>query len=548
MQIHEIRLESLMGHARSTVTLPSTGLVLVRAPNGRGKSALYEAVSLALYGETLRGTLPWVDGAVGAVGVRLTAHGQPLSVTRATTAGGKRSVAIQGAAAHGTATKAQADLDKLVTPLDVWRRTRVFRSRDLGHFASASDNDRKTFLERLLGLERFNEAYNEAKKQLHAVELRRARASALLSASQGDYQRALEDTRRRVEDDPTSESELSALDAEIAELEVSVTALSSEQSVLVKQATARAQARARRTMLKDACERARADHDSAAAGTCRTCGAAFPAEKLAPLKEKLAHAEDALRDASVQEQADAPAERVLSLEGELRDKHGRLRELLARRSELTARVQAQRSEHARMCAAFDALDMAEGRMFEHRLTMTKVEENFATMKLVVSTLSPQGVRAGLLADALRGIEMVCNSWLAKLGEGYEVQLTASRANADGSVSDKIGLMCRAGGDWKPYKALSTGQQRRHDVAMLLGLGEVASAVTADTGGTYFYDEMGDGLDKEGIEAFADALNELSADRCIVCITHSDQLADALHVTTALTIRDGAVVTVNGRTP
>ena len=58
MNVHEIRLTGFMSHDDTAVALPDRGLVVLTGDNGAGKSSLIEAVAVALWGKTLRGTDP----------------------------------------------------------------------------------------------------------------------------------------------------------------------------------------------------------------------------------------------------------------------------------------------------------------------------------------------------------------------------------------------------------------------------------------------------------------------------------------------------------
>ncbi len=172
MIVERIGMERFMSYTELThVDLPSEGIVLVTGDNGAGKSSLIEAVSVALWGKTLRGTAPWHDGVQGAVEVSLC---DGRVVMRARTAKGKNEVKFRERdltmREFDTATKAQAALDPIVGSHDVWKRTCVFSSQDAAHFTLATDAERKRLLEKLLGLERFDAALVACRRDLHVAE------------------------------------------------------------------------------------------------------------------------------------------------------------------------------------------------------------------------------------------------------------------------------------------------------------------------------------------------------------------------------------------
>jgi len=82
-----------------------------------------------------------------------------------------------------------------------------------------------------------------------------------------------------------------------------------------------------------------------------------------------------------------------------------------------------------------------------------------------------------------------------------------------------------------YKATSQGERRRQDIALLLAFAGQ---------GTLFFDEVFDSVDKEGIDAVAQVISELAAERCVVVITHNEDLADRVPHVAHWRVKEGVV--------
>jgi DNA repair exonuclease SbcCD ATPase subunit len=117
------------------------------------------------------------------------------------------------------------------------------------------------------------------------------------------------------------------------------------------------------------------------------------------------------------------------------------------------------------------------------------------------------------------------------------------AKAKGGVKDQISIDITGAGGGFGYRALSKGQKRRVDVALLIALAKISHAAHGLTNGTLFFDEVFDPLDDVGIKAVANALLELSKDRCVVVITHSDVLKSIIEPTIHFNVSEGRIDTV-----
>jgi DNA repair exonuclease SbcCD ATPase subunit len=162
---------------------------------------------------------------------------------------------------------------------------------------------------------------------------------------------------------------------------------------------------------------------------------------------------------------------------------------------------------------------------------------------VAQVLGLKGARSHALVAALHGINKCASSWLARLGApGARITLTPFTNLKSGAVRETLALS--VGGLGKAssseYRMLSGGERRRVDAALLLALAQVSAAAHGVEPGTVFFDEVFDALDSEGCEGISGALEDLATDRCVVVITHSDDLAANLVADGRLQIDQGIV--------
>lgn len=541
MHVEQIRLVNFTSHTDTEVRFPERGVVAVVGANGAGKSALVEAVSYAGWGETLRGTVPWSapDGQVGAV---FRVGELPRVHVLRTRRKGKEALVwnFEGEppVQFETNTKAQEALTRVLGAWDIWRRASVFSSSDAHNFSSATDAERKRMLEGVLGIDRFDAA-------LKQVKLDAQKATLAVSRADQEYAVALE----RLTAARTRKADAAALHADEPVVDVAaVKAKIAQLQQLVKDADAEiAQTRAairagdRTQAERDATVRqARATLDRLRAATCPVCMQTIATDVRARAEAAAATAET---DANAHALSHTLAvhsleEELFDLEFERRVLAGnvdgfaaelRAAEEAARRA---ARVQQQVDEATRAIAEYEA------RCAATNTALRAAEVEVALLAACERVLGLKGVRAQVTARALGGLEAVVNVWLAKLtGAAMRVKLAAYTETKTAGVSDKIAFEVLGVGQGHGYRAMSAGERRRLDVALVLALGDFVAAAHGLAGGTVFADEVFDALDAEGRDRAIDVLHEMAAERAVFVVTHSDELLGEL--------RAGAVWRVAG---
>lgn len=556
MNVRRIQLANFLRHTETQVDLPERGLVVVEGPNGAGKSSLVEAVAIGVWGKSIRGDAPWRTGTEGSVsvwtgdgpGAANVNRSDTMVVQRKRSAGGRTSVrwALQEQAEteYETTTKAQEALEAVVGSFDVWRRAQVFSSADAAHFTMATDGERKRLLEAVLGLGKFDDALERCRvdvrelSRLHlnltsslggllekAAGLDRMEADAkaelakLQVADQGDW-RAMRDEAKQ-------------LDEMVAEAQDEI-----EDCGKKLRAGARQEGAAEAAVAALEEQLARLKH-----AECPSCGQRIHPEMRARAKVNLKDEEAKLRDIRSALKTDSKevdavirelANEVRSLStraASLRTKSALAREAAERRANLESRV-------AQLCREASA---ARTKLDDRKDELKVVGADMLVLEAVERVLGLKGVRAHILGRTLGGIEAAANAWLSRIpGTVRAIRLSPYSEKKTGGVADAISIKIEGDGVGGTYKALSGGERRRVDAALLLALGDVAGGARGQLGGDLWVDELFDALDVQGQEAVARLLREISQSRKVVVITHSPQLVELLRPDLRLRVDGGKV--------
>jgi len=553
MIVRRITGRGFMSYAQPfDVSLPDRGVVLVTGFNGAGKSSLVEAVSVAVWGKSLRGRKPWRRGEAGEV----SAWSEGVCVTRERTEKDKPALSVMvrrvdpspnGYAwdplTHDTPTKMQAAIEAVAGDHDTWRRTHVLSSADAAHFTGATDADRKRLLERVFGLERFDVALANCRVDLKVAarahedakrerDMQRVRAEEMV-ARRVRAQAELVGLKQPEHGVELCMRQLSKLDESVAKLDRVVAALRDKDrkmSALVERAQSASRAAA-------------ADLAKLLRGDCPVCAQPFPQERIAA-----AHAAANAASAKALEAETSTDYESAQVAHELVELSGEREELSARRSEWLLHMrdaETYAAQHSR-CSSVLAVADVDARAVDERLeeladAVLDAAHAVAELEACERVLSLTGVRAKILTDALAGIEQAAARWLWQIaGSGMRLELKSYTEQASGAVRDAISIEVHGCGGGESYHGCSGGERRRLDVAILLALAEVATAAAGAQPGTLWMDEVFDALDADGVAAVCEAIRQIAADRPVVVISHRVEAAELLQPVKHLRVEAGRV--------
>ncbi len=541
MRLSRIRAKVFMNHDALDLRVPDRGIVLVTGTNGSGKSSIAEAVATAFWGQTIRRTKPWRREADGEVEVEAD-----VASARRFRRGQKVGLTFEAPgtepARYENTTKAQAALEASVGSFDLWARSSVFHLEDVAGFTRATDGERKRLLEVLLGLERFEAALDACRKKLGAER----KAEEVAGREVLRLDQALASQRQRLTEAEealavTAPEEAAAPPVDRAQVLSKMEALTaSERSLRGELAQWREELR--NAQVAGGTEAARAEEaqrqlQRVQAATCPSCSQAIPEELRARLRDEVARLRSAVKAA--REAASASATDAQAQAAEVEEA---LSGLTRKRAELeaaaraalaahqaAARLDEQRAHHERVAASASAEIVRLAREVEEaRAALLEYSGRRKLLECVEVALGLRGIRAHVLGSALAGLQRLADSWMRRLTGGrMGISLKAHTEKAKGGVADAISLEIEGAGEGEGYRGCSQGERRRVDVAMLLALAEMAGAAAGRTGGTIFFDEVFDGLDREGLDAVVEALGDLALERAVVVITHRRDLASRL---------------------
>jgi DNA repair exonuclease SbcCD ATPase subunit len=521
---------NFMSYTSKVFDLPSVGLIYITGPNGSGKSSILEAVSVCLWGRSLRGASPWVDGQKGRVVCELEVNDKKLVVRRERDANDKKSLSFSVDGVDydfPTATKAQEALCTHVGQWDLWRKTSVLSSQDAAHFSSATDSEKKRLLESLIGLEKYERAQKIAKEQTNGLQEELNKAKFVLQEKQTNVAVLSASLERLIETRGTLES-----------LEANQEA--NRQKTLTRIAEAEAKIAAAQTKIAEyvydiadtdkelaSVAKALELHAMANATECYACGT--------KLKQKPdeRHRELTMQMANLQN-------KLMYLRGNKSQLSGVLQTYLFSKSSAESDLASIDSTLADSLAKNRAdVEKAEVALTEAQLAMVSAKANaekanveLEVNKHVCELLSIRRIRSRLLLDAIGLATPLIQQRLAQLTDSITVEISPTSELANGTTKDAISLKITGAGGTDGYSGCSGGQRRRIDVGILLGLADLACAYTGKDRDSLYLDEIFDALDGQGIEKVQELIQDIATTEQVFLISHTQMaLQAALHIVT-----------------
>jgi DNA repair exonuclease SbcCD ATPase subunit len=534
--VEKVVSENFMGHRSVEVELPPKGIVVITGNNGSGKSTLIEAVGASLWARLLRGT-KWQPDIEARLG--LTSSAVALSRVRK---GRHRELtwAPPGVAAaqYGTESKAQEALEAVVGSFDQWRRSSVFSSADLDTFTRATDAERKRLLETMIGVDVFDGALSSCRGDLRSAKTKLLSVSGRmreLEAKIEGYRRQDEEAQIGAGPEPArpDKDEQENKEREVAKLAQDHRALINRES-----ATANDLRNATLRLKRSESELSTLDQTK----ECSKCGQRLDKAAKARLgqgaKETRKEAQGAILVAE-ETLDDVVAERE-SLEKELHTLKNELDVLRHRAHDHSQWESRRRLRDDRREKIAEALRSLENDLLDVEDEIDESSGEVSELEVVERVLGLQGVRAHIVARTLSGVQDVANVWVRRLLPGASVELRPDTELKRGGTVDRISLDVHGVGHNDGYMGCSGGERRRLDVALLLALAEVQAGAVGGPPGSLFLDEVFDTLDADGKAAVSSALSDISMERAVIVITHSNRLAASLEASRHIVFDNGAV--------
>jgi DNA repair exonuclease SbcCD ATPase subunit len=539
MHIQRLTSVDAIGHKEVDIRFPSNGIVVVTGSNGSGKSSIIEVVSSAFWGKTVRGTQWHVDGVKQS---RVAVWSDALSVER-TREGSKQMVRValpmRDLLEYPTLAKAQETIDSTIEDMTVWQRSSVFSSQDFVSFSVATDAERKRLIESILGLDKFDfglaacrKELAQAKKDLLAIESVAKQEVVRLrgyTARLSDARELLGEEPQRVDEERFQEraQRLGKLTQQLGQGRIERADCTRRIGELTKRiSTLEAELKA-----------------SESISECPICKSVLTLEVKRKLYKKkldeLEKAEQAIPELQ------ARAKEILEQEATMKEQQERANKEVEHWKRIKHEHSSWEQRRAKTLIKVGEVK-AEKTLVEKKLAELQTElaghiKTVAELEVVEQVLGLRGVRALILGRALEGLEACVTSWLSRFLHNATIRLAPETDGSSGPMQRICLSVEGLGSDSRAYKACSGGERRRIDVAFLLGLAEMSAAAAGRSPGTLFFDEVFDTLDPGGISTIAEALLEVSQDRCVVVITHSEALAEELTSAYKIEMQAGRVI-------
>ncbi len=547
MRIVKVGLENLCTYESFETEFPVEGLTVLVGPNGAGKSVLgVEALPWVLWGESVRDARPVPDGAAWVEIednddftslVTETCHVRRVRQGRKTTT---LDLHREGSEVQSgqTPTETQAKIDSLFGNWTRFAATRIFSKKLLARFSAATDKERKALLEGILGLTQFEDAYKIALKDSAIQEKIVAEARVVLRVKTEDLDKA-QAWVANLTGHP--DFDLPVMEAALAEAEVYQQELrgklekvhAAHQNAIAADMGEQASLSALiRQVAQEEAAIAAGEKRKAAGASMKVCPTCLRGtepedirhivghfeEMLAPVRQRLADLEGEKevarqRLAEAREDSETLRQSANALRAELSDNEGRIEGV----REEVAQARTWKEESDRRRAAVDAAKLTHSDAADV-LGLALVALQRA--ELAAGVLGPRGARVRLFSAALARLEVAANDYLARrFPLRFAISGTKTQASGKEVADVSLAVLGAGGGS---YGGASDGEQVRLDVALILGLAEIAGDE-----GLIVFDEVFDALDEDGLEWVSDILQEMARERQVIVTTHNPRFLGLL---------------------
>lgn len=540
MKVSKINLSNFMTYKNVELEIPEQGVVLITGENGHGKSAIIEGVCAALWNETLRGTPWYVKGERSSAHVVMQNGDDIWEVERVCTPGGSYRIKVSGDGnCYDSASKAKSVIQAKTSTFDVWKRTHVFSSSDSTHFSRSTDAQKKGFMETILGLNRFELALKSCRKdkKTASAEHEAAKNTYNMYATKAQYEAEAVSVAQKTIDNLNENVPKPEIDESLDQLAKTLQ-MDREDLRMLKEDTSRMLYSMHHQALEAAESAKEIEVDK-----CPWCKQPIPESMKKELFEAAEKASAALE--KIESKANKDMRRLMK---QLTDVESQISEIRQKKAVQEAELKNYKSlqgERDRQQLIIQKASAANAsymlKKAQKRGKLEKIEHELNVIMACEKVLGLRGVRANITAQTLDGLEEIGNSWLSKFTDPIvRVEIKPYRVLKDKSIKDEWSMDVHGAGGGFGYNAASAGERQRIDIALLFASIEVAQAALSMQGGTMFFDEVFDHLDKPGVTAVISALEELATKRTVVVISHSDDFISSLKPTIHWHVNNGKV--------
>lgn len=569
MKILSVKINNILSIEKAEVTFDDTGLMLVKGwdhdngrANGAGKTALFNAISFALYDKLPRKVTATEivrrGCKSGTVEVTLSVGTDQYTVVRSRPKG----VRFIGANNEALAINQDEWESKLKLNYTQFMMIAYCAQGTTTRFLSVNDADKKKFLLQLLDLDGFASAKKHADEKVKSLTIEgdgyRNKINAIDSKVDA-YQESLVDEN-------VINHHISIANQSIADMMVALATaeavqkpdlskyLKLEEDIAAKKQEM-TRAKAQREMLHDQYRKLNSRQTPfAGADSCKACGSALDtaaakaahakevAERdleLRDLKSRIDTCDDALvREKQLAElsvkvkdkkRADSEEYDVASLNArDLRnDIKGKTQEVknlnlkLQNNSELDSKIQVLLRSREKLTGLVSG-------------TQSQIE----LYKTVSAMYSPTGAQAYILDSVVESFNDSVKDYVKLLWSTGSYELLSYKENGTGDVSAKFSEILTIDNNEISIGSLSGGEYRALSLCVDFALIDVMERQFGIYVSPIILDEPFDGLDSEGRELLIDLLRTISETRHIIVIDHASEVKSMFSKTLLVEKKDG----------
>ncbi len=499
MPIERVHIDEFMAHRNVGFDFGKR-VNIITGPNGSGKSTILGAIIWALWGSADR--LETGE----AASVTLNFDGRTL--VRSTTKQ-LQQTSLDGKASVGKA-RADEELNPLFGTYAAWSRALYITGKKVSAFTSATARAKLQHLESITGVSRINKGYEIANELAKTEKL----ASQSVESKLAGCNNAIENRKAKYHAGVRTSEETLKLGDNVSDIEQKI---ADTQNVLRQIEGALERSKPRIEEVRRAAREAKDAYNEAyhsmlaeekAAAVCPVCGTGKLFDR-AQAQEVLSTLSGELRDFELAERTElAHVQNYHAQSNSLRSHTRTLESALQRALSVDELYERQQ------CVAY--ADLIE--LFNQRAERVKLEQEAVkasqrayVASIVEETLHPTAVRKSYLSSFTKTIETAANRYLTAMNVKYKVRISLSESSVDITVE---GLA-------KPsLEAASSGEQRRIDIAIMLGMADVGAYVgTVPSNAPFIIDEAFDTLDTSGVQALVDLAVEISKTRQVFLVSH-----------------------------
>jgi hypothetical protein len=565
-KVKSVTLSDFYSWGDVTVEMPESGIVLVDGKNGHGKSyLLVDALLWCLHGKTSRPgetansvrrlLNPMVDDDARAdtcsVRLELTTQGRDLIIERTRDPGPRLDMTInrvEGSARLQAVAQAEVDMELGCSRSGLLTTTFMIAGMSSA-FTTLNATQRLGLLEEVLDLGVYAQARKEAVSRLAEARSMWVTSDAVLN-EQAQARVGVQDTVKRYEanlaghldarpPDPTPPASLDEFQREVEKMRQVIDfrtqavdhGLSGHRTSAERLTQAKAREAGLDAELRSSTHKVQHLEALLSGGQCPNCGssdAATWSDQLINAHDIQSAGQDAvtnakqvtrLRSVSVveAEQAhQAAGRRLTHARIAWEQANSRLASLRTEQATAQGVVAAWEATgtqiRASLVSSRESLRLLDARTTE---TQAKTEELLAdvtTLSWWVDALSPKGLRAHLLTEAL-----------GMLNDRLAVYMSSLAPWGVAVVLEKDVPVIKLTGTARAVSSLSRGQRRLVDWALQLSLGDLARDRGMGHLNLLVCDEVIDALDPDALAAVVDLLEEIATTRPVMLVAHNPSL-------------------------